>query len=105
MARSWTKVRADLADSGLLDEQRVADARKILDDTVRAHRLAEVRKAHGETQASVAKSMNVTQARVSKIERGNLQHSELGTLQSYVEALGGKLHVVADFDGQTVTIE
>lgn len=48
--------------------------------------------------------MHVTQARVSKIESGNLQHSELGTLQGYVEALGGKLRVVADFEGQTITV-
>ncbi len=49
--------------------------------------------------------MKVSQARVSKIERGNLSRTEIGTLQSYVEALGGKLRVVADFGDQTLTVE
>jgi transcriptional regulator with XRE-family HTH domain len=62
-------------------------------------RLAEIRKAQGHTrQADVASLMGVSQARVSKLESGDLSHTELGTLQSYVTALGGSLRVVADFD-------
>lgn len=103
MARTWQKVRADVADQ--LDEQRVSDARTALDDAVRAHRLADVRKAQGATQKDVAAAMNVSQVRVSKIERGELRRAELGTLESYVEALGGKLRVVADFGDQKIIVE
>jgi predicted XRE-type DNA-binding protein len=49
--------------------------------------------------------MHVSQARVSKIERGDLTHTELGTLTAYVEALGGTLRVVADFGTETITVE
>ena len=35
--------------------------------------------------------MGVTQARVSRIERGQLERTEVDTLAAYVKALGGKL--------------
>ncbi|MEV6957066.1 XRE family transcriptional regulator [Streptomyces sp. NPDC051183] len=64
---------------------------------VRAHRLAEVRKRQQTTQVQVAEAMGVTQARVSRIENGELARSEVETLAAYVRALGGKLKIVADF--------
>ena len=48
--------------------------------------------------------MHVTQGRVSQIESGQLDSSELGTLRSYVEALGGTLRVVADFGDLSLTL-
>jgi transcriptional regulator with XRE-family HTH domain len=104
MARNWKDVRQDAVEAGLLDEQRVRNARKDLNETVRAYGLAEVRKAQSQRQSDVAGSMNVSQARVSKIERGDLSHTELGTLESYVEALGGHLRVVAEFGDKTITV-
>ncbi|WP_406183296.1 helix-turn-helix domain-containing protein [Streptomyces sp. NBC_01006] len=64
---------------------------------VRAHRLAEVRKRQHATQVQVAEAMGVTQARVSRIESGELERSEVETLAAYVRALGGKLKIVAEF--------
>ncbi|MFE2171152.1 helix-turn-helix domain-containing protein [Streptomyces sp. NPDC059447] len=64
---------------------------------VRAHRLAEVRKRQHTTQVQVAQAMGVTQARVSRIENGELERSEVETLAAYVRALGGKLKIVAEF--------
>ncbi|MFJ3976216.1 XRE family transcriptional regulator [Streptomyces sp. NPDC090021] len=63
---------------------------------VRAHRLAEVRKRQHTTQVQ-AEAMGVTQARVSRIENGELARSEVETLAAYVRALGGKLKIVAEF--------
>lgn len=103
MARAWSEVRAEAA--GQLDEQRITNEKKLLTEAVRAHRLADVRKQQSVTQNDLAVVMKVSQARVSKIERGNLSRTEIGTLQSYVEALGGKLRVVADFGDQTLTVE
>jgi len=103
MARAWSEVRAEAA--GRLDEQRITNEKKLLTEAVRAHRLADVRKQQSMTQNDLAVVMKVSQARVSKIERGNLSRTEIGTLQSYVEALGGKLRVVADFGDQTLTVE
>jgi transcriptional regulator with XRE-family HTH domain len=73
-------------------------------DSVQAHHLAEIRRAHGVRQADVAAVMGVSQARVSKLESGDLSHTELGTLQSYVAALGGNLRVVAHFGESIVEL-
>jgi transcriptional regulator with XRE-family HTH domain len=62
---------------------------------IRACKLAEIRRSQGETQVAVAQRMGVTQARVSAIEHGEVGRSEVDTLASYIEALGGKLKLVA----------
>jgi transcriptional regulator with XRE-family HTH domain len=64
--------------------------------------LSEVRLRQHATQVEVAKAMGVTQARVSRIEKGQLECSEVDTLAAYVQAVGGKLKIVADF-GMKVT--
>ncbi|MFE4262534.1 helix-turn-helix domain-containing protein [Streptomyces sp. NPDC056756] len=71
---------------------------------VRAHRLAEVRKRQHTTQVQVAEAMGVTQARVSRIENGELERSEVETLAAYVRALGGKLKIVAEFGDEQYTL-
>jgi DNA-binding XRE family transcriptional regulator len=71
---------------------------------VRAQRLAEVRKRQHATQVEVAAAMGVSQARVSKIEKGELERSEVETLAAYVKALGGKLKIIADFGDETYVL-
>ncbi|WP_137725520.1 helix-turn-helix domain-containing protein [Prescottella subtropica] len=102
MARNWRDVRAEAARQ--LDAQTIDDARKALQEEVRAHRLVEVRREQVARQEQVAELMGVSQSRVSQIERGDLRHTQLGTLESYVEALGGRLRVVADFGDRSVTL-
>ena len=63
----------------------------------RAWRLAEMRRRLGITQAEVATRMGVTQGRVSAIEHAKSGATELRTLAAYVEALGGRLEIIADF--------
>jgi hypothetical protein len=105
MARNWRDIRADAVAQGRVDPARADAARKEMHDAVQAHRLADVRKAHGLTrQSDVAALMGVSQARVSKLESGDLSHTELGTLQSYVAALGGSLRIIAEFGGSTVEL-
>ncbi|MET8946177.1 XRE family transcriptional regulator [Streptomyces sp. NPDC004542] len=70
----------------------------------RVHRLAESRKRQHTTQVQVAEAMGVTQARVSRIEKGQLERSEVDTLAAYVKALGGKLKIVADFGDETYVL-
>jgi len=103
MARSWRKVRADAVAKGL-DEERVSRAVEVLRDAVQAQKLADIRTARSLTQQGLAERLHVSQARVSKIERGELSSAELGTLESYVGALGGRLRVVAEFDDETVVL-
>jgi len=105
MARNWRDIRAEAVKQGVADSARADASRKELREAVQAHRLADIRKALGHTrQADVAALMGVSQARVSKLESGDLSHTELGTLQSYVAALGGHLRVVADFGESSVEL-
>ncbi len=105
MARTWREVRTDAIAQGRLNPQLTDNARKEMLEAVRAYRLAEIRKAHGHArQSDIAALMGVSQARVSKLESGDLSDTELGTLQSYVAALGGNLRVVADFGESTVEL-
>lgn len=102
MARNWREVRAEAAPR--IDKQAVTKARKAMQEEVRAHRLVEVRREHVTRQTELAVLMGVTQSRVSQIEKGDLRNTQLGTLESYVEALGGQLRVVADFGDHSVTL-
>ena len=60
---------------------------------VRGYQLAEMRKSAGLTQAQVADILGVSQARISKIEHGEISGIEI--VRAYVAALGGTLDVVA----------
>lgn len=64
---------------------------------VRMQRLAGLRERLHLTQADVARAMGDTQTRVSRIERGELERSEVDALAAYVRALGGRLTIVAEF--------
>ena len=71
---------------------------------VRAHRLADVRQQHGLTQSDVAERLHISQTAVSKIERGELSRSELSTIRKYLEAIGGKVEIVADFGDERLVL-
>ena len=103
MTKNWQEIK-DRAVADGLDLDQVAARRAGLEAEVRAHRLSEVRRSQQVTQASMAKTLGVSQPRVSRIERGDLDHTELATLRGYVEALGGRLRVVADFGDEHLTI-
>ncbi|MEZ0073364.1 XRE family transcriptional regulator [Planotetraspora sp. GP83] len=70
----------------------------------RAHRLAEIRRDQALTQKDIAAAMGVSGPRVSAIEHGEIDRVEVSTLRSYVEALGGRLRVVADFGDTEYTV-
>ncbi len=57
--------------------------------------LRDLRKARKQTQVRVAKKLGINQENVSRLE----QRSDLliSTLSDYVEAMGGKLSLVAEF--------
>jgi transcriptional regulator with XRE-family HTH domain len=65
-------------------------------------RLADERKQRGLTQAQLAETMGVTQGRVSQIEGGEL--STIEAIARYVQALGGRLDLVANFADHTLTV-
>jgi DNA-binding XRE family transcriptional regulator len=86
------------------EQEKTGQGTAALLSEVRAYRLAEVRKRQHMTQTAVAKVLGVTQGRVSAIEKGALNRSEVGTLAAYVEALGGKLKLVADFGDESLVL-
>jgi DNA-binding XRE family transcriptional regulator len=82
------------------DKAEIAAGMEQLRAEQRAWRLAEMRHRRGVTQAEVAGRMGVTQGRVSAIEHAKPGATELRTLAAYVEALGGRLEIIADFGDQ-----
>lgn len=66
--------------------------KRMLEETV-AYRLRELRERNGLSQVQLADLMQVSQNRVSRIENGDIERSQVDTLRKYVEALGGKLHL------------
>lgn len=67
----------------------------------RAYRLVEVRRQLGLSQADLARTMGVDKLLVTQIEQGMV--SEIAILASYVQALDGRLKVIADF-GDTILV-
>jgi transcriptional regulator with XRE-family HTH domain len=65
----------------------------------RGLQLAEMRRAAGIRQVDVAAAMGVSQARISKIEHGEISGIDIVT--AYVKALGGNIDIVAKLDGKT----
>jgi DNA-binding XRE family transcriptional regulator len=102
-ARSWDDLERDLEFTAAEREQISTGAQRLIAEA-RAFRLADVRRRQHTTQVEVAKAMGVTQARVSRIEKGQLERSEVDTLAAYVQALGGKLKIIADFGDETYVL-
>lgn len=102
-ARSWEDLKRELDLTAAEREEIDSGAQRLIAEA-RALRLSEVRRRQRTTQVEVAKAMGVTQARVSRIEKGQLQRSEVDTLAAYVQALGGKLKIIADFGDETYVL-
>lgn len=66
---------------------------------IRGQQLAEMRQAAEITQAELAASLGVSQARVSKIENG--ENSGMDVVRAYIDALGGSLDVIASIGDRT----
>jgi transcriptional regulator with XRE-family HTH domain len=67
----------------------------------RGWRLAEIRR-RGFIQAQVAARMAVGKSRVSQIETGKVSTRDV--LDRYVEALGGRLSLMADFGDELLRV-
>lgn len=87
-----------------IDENSIGAERERTRERIEAYRLSQIRKGKELTQATVAKSMGVSQKRVSEIERGELGSMRLDTLGRYAESLGGRLVASIEFPDRTVTL-
>lgn len=81
----------EFVDEHPVDRERVDAHKERILAEVRAHRLRELREGAGLTQAQLAERIGVGQRQVSKIERGDLDSAKIGTIRSYLEAVGGGL--------------
>jgi transcriptional regulator with XRE-family HTH domain len=84
------------------DQQRDIEARaaQLIEEEMT---LRDLRKAHELTQARMAQALHISQDGVSRIEKRS--DFLLSTLRSYVEAMGGKLRLIAEFpDRKPVSI-
>jgi DNA-binding XRE family transcriptional regulator len=88
---SHVKARGQEADPRTSEEQAAgkAAARERREAYVRGHQLAEMRAAAGLTQAELAEALGVSQARVSKIEHGEI--SGIDVVRAYVAAVNAKV--------------
>lgn len=98
MARTLDEVIKGLP----LDQQQEIEeqAARLIEDEMT---LRDLRKAHELTQERMAEALRISQDGVSRIEkRSDLL---LSTLRSYIEAMGGKLRLIAEFpDRKPVTL-
>ncbi|WP_405056353.1 helix-turn-helix domain-containing protein [Kribbella sp. NBC_01505] len=95
------KAKANAADPRTPAERAAGKqvARERREAYVRGYQLAEMRKAAGITQVRLAELLQVSQARVSKIESGEVSGIEI--IRAYVTALGGTVDLVATLGDRT----
>jgi transcriptional regulator with XRE-family HTH domain len=65
--------------------------------------LRQLREARARSQEEVGEKLHIKQAAVSKLERRADMY--LSTLRSYIEAMGGKLEIIARFPNHAVRIK
>lgn len=66
--------------------------------------LRNLRHSKNLTQSELADLLYVTQERVSALERGGVARAQIGSLRRYVEALGGRLRIEVELDGERIEI-
>ena len=88
---------------GITDEH-MAEAHKETQTYINAYNLREARKANHMTQVELAQAMGVSQNRVSRMETGDINVMSVDTLRNYIEALGGRMSLVADLPTGKVSI-
>ena len=89
----------ELAAKRPVNRARVEEHKERMLGEIRAYRLRELREQAGLTQVQLAERIGVGQRQVSKIEQGDLENTRLGTIRSYLEAVGGSMlleYVVGD---------
>lgn len=104
MASNWKTVRAKAVQEGRLDEGRVAQRKAEALSALRAHQLLELRQAAQLSQVQVAELLGVSQGWISRLERGEIDHTEIGTLRRYVQALGAQLEITAQLGDRKLVV-
>ena len=96
MVEKLSDLRAQMSTDGK------AQAHEPAENAIAQMPLRELRQARQLTQEALARTLGSNQALVSKLERRNDMY--LSSLRSYVEAVGGRLDIVAHFPDGNVRI-
>ena len=75
---------------------------KLREQTLAEIGVYELRRARELSQTELAQRLNITQSAVSKFEHAD--DFRVSTLRDYVEALGGRLELRAQFDDEDVSL-
>lgn len=94
----------DMKAARPVDEAAVAGYREQMLRELRAYQLRELREATRQTQVEVARRLHVSQNRISALERGDIERTQIETLRKYAEALGGTLHVEVRIDDKSFLV-
>ena len=86
----------------LPEEHRQAISARTAELVAEEATLRQLREARERSQEEVAKTLHIKQAAVSKLERRADMY--LSTLRRFIEAMGGKLEIVARFPNHAVRI-
>lgn len=104
MTKSWKNVRAQAIATGQIEEGEVARRKRDAAARVQAHRLTELRQSAGLNQEALAQKLGISQSRVSRIERGELDRTEIATLRAFTQALGGELEITVKLGDERLTL-
>jgi len=96
MARNFKELQAKMPRAARLRSERAA--KKMMAEMG----LAELREAMELTQQSLAETLHVKQASISKMERRSDMY--ISTLSKIIEAMGGKLQITANMPNGRVEI-
>jgi DNA-binding XRE family transcriptional regulator len=96
MARKFSELTAKMDPARV---QRAAERTKAMLEELP---LQELRRARDYTQTRLAEALDISQGDVSKLEHRTDIY--VSTLRSYVEAMGGKLEIVARFSDREIKI-
>jgi predicted XRE-type DNA-binding protein len=97
MAKSFKMLKDRLSDGSR------ARIQKRVQDALEEMPLAELRQARKFTQQQIAESLKIKQASVSKMECQTDMY--ISTIRKYVEAMGGRLEIIAKFPEGSVKID
>lgn len=100
MGKPYRDLRSELQ----VDEEAVEAIKREMLAEVRAYRLRELREQAAMTQVQLAHALDVSQNRISRIEHGDIERTQVDTLRRYVEAFGGKLHIEVIMEDSSFTI-
>ena len=97
---SGRNVFSDLTKGFAPERHARVDAKKV--ELRAAMALHELRKARAMTQKAIGEALNVNQPAVAKLERRTDMY--VSNLRAYIEAMGGRLSIVAQFPQGDVAI-